>query len=140
LRAAFLRAGFGLALVLLLAGPAPGAVGSCSGGANLDRIADLQSYCKEREQLVCVRRGLRKELSQAQTNDCRRTAIAQCELRSWSPGCQPTQRQTRACLNALRSTDTLHTSEDRIAECNAKALCTAQAEPDAGTADAGVGH
>ena len=129
-----------MALVLLLAAPGPGAVGSCSGGTNLDRVADLESYCKEREQLVCVRRGLRKELSQGQTNDCRRTAIAQCELRSWSPGCQPTQRQARACLNALRSTDTLHTSEDRIAECKAKALCTAHAAPDAGTSDAGVGH
>lgn len=135
-----LRALAGIALLLLLAGPAPGAVGSCSGGANLDRVADLETYCKERDQLVCVRRGLRRELTTAQTNDCRRTAIQQCGLRSWSPGCMPTERQAQACLNALRSLDTLQTQEDQIAECNKKALCTAPIVRDAGSADAGVGR
>jgi hypothetical protein len=135
-----LRALAGCALVLLLGGPAPGADGACSGGPNLDRAADLETYCKQRDQLVCVRRGLRKELTLGQTNDCRRTAIQQCELRSWSPGCMPTERQTRACLNALRSLDTLQTHEDQIAECNRKVLCTAPIVRDAGSADGGVGR
>lgn len=139
-RAALLQACAGLMLLLGLAAPTPGAVGSCGGDRSLDELANLDRYCKEREQLVCVRRGLRKEISLAKTNDCRRTAIKQCELRSWSPGCAPTQRQTRACLNALRSIDTLQTPEDQISECNARALCTAHAVPDAGAADAGVGR
>lgn len=137
-----LRAGVAAGLLLLLGGPTPGAVGSC-GGANLDRAADLASYCKERDQLVCVRRQLRKEISIAASNDCRRQAIAQCEMRSWAPGCQPTVRQTRACLNALRSLDTLQTKENQIAECKVSALCSGGAATtprDAGSRDAGLGQ
>jgi hypothetical protein len=140
-RAGLLRVCAGVALVFALAAPTPGAVRSCNGEGSLDQAANLVTYCKEREQLVCVRRGLRKKSSLATTNDCRRAAIQQCELRSWSPGCMPTQRQTRACLNALRSLDTLQTPEDKIPECNAQALCTAHAAAkDAGVGAAGVGH
>jgi hypothetical protein len=134
-------------LVLLLGGPTPGAVGSCTGEGKLDAFADLASFCKESEQLKCVRRALRKELTTQQRDDCRRAAITDCEQRSWAPGCHPTERQARACLNALRSLDTLSTKEKDIAECNQRALCTAQPAPrtvDAGAAadagTAGAGH
>jgi hypothetical protein len=118
------RAAVGAALFLLLGGPTPGAVGSC-GSDDLDRPADFQSYCLEREQLICVRRGMRREISKGQEQDCRWDAIDFCEaVNDWSPRCQPTERVTRACLNALRSLDTLHTPEDDLEECDDDALCT----------------
>jgi hypothetical protein len=118
-------------LFALLCGPTPGAVGPC-GGDELDREADLDSYCAEREQLVCVRQALRREITIAERDECRRQAIEDCRNRSWAPRCQPTERQTRACLNALRSTDTLDTPEDELEECQNKALCTAELRVDAG--------
>ena len=111
-------------LFLVLGGPTPGAVGSC-GSDELDRPADFQSYCLEREQLICVRRGMRREISIAEQHDCRWDAIDFCEAVSdWSPRCQPSERITRACLNALRSLDTLETPEDELEECDDEALCT----------------
>ena len=125
------RALAGVLLFLVLAGPTPGAVGSC-GGDELDREADLDSYCAEREQLVCVRQALRREITSGQRDDCRRTAIVDCRNRSWAPRCQPTERQTQACLNALRSLDTLNTPDDELEECQTEALCTTERRDDAG--------
>lgn len=125
-----LRAGCALGLLTLLGGPTPGAVGAC-GGDELDEPADLQAYCTERDQLVCVRRSLRGELSHAERDDCRRLAIAQCQDRFWLPECEPTRREARACLNALRSFDTLETREDEIEECSPSELCGIHV-PDAG--------
>jgi hypothetical protein len=124
------RALAGALLFVVLAGPTPGAVGSC-GGDELDREADLDSYCAEREQLVCVRQALRREITSGQRDDCRRAAIAACRNRSWAPRCQPTERQTQACLNALRSLDTLNTPDDELEECQTDALCTAERRDDA---------
>jgi hypothetical protein len=126
-----IRAGCAAGLLGLLGGPTPGAVGAC-GGDDLDEPADLQDYCTERDQLVCVRRSLRGELSHAERDDCRRLAIAQCQDRFWLPQCQPTRREARACLNALRSLDTLDTREDEIEECSPSKLCGIHV-PDAGT-------
>jgi hypothetical protein len=134
-----LRALAALGLVLLLAAPTPGAVGSCGSGGELTRFADLQPFCKQSEQLKCVRRALRKELTDQQRDDCRRAAIMQCEQRSWAPGCHPIVRQTRACLNALSALDTLQTKERDIVECNTTALCAVATTPvpDAGMSDGG---
>jgi hypothetical protein len=110
-------------LLALLAAPTPGAVGSCDGD-ELDGFADLQGYCTEREELICVRRWRRRELTEEQRDNCRREMIALCERRFWPRECRPTERKTRACLNALRSLDTLSTPEHEIEECNAESLCT----------------
>jgi hypothetical protein len=118
-------------LFTLLCGPTPGAVGSC-GSDELAREADLESYCAQREQLVCVRQSLRREITIVERDECRRQAIMDCHNRSWAPRCQPTERQTQACLNALSSTDTLNTPEDELEECQTKALCTAEPRGDAG--------
>ena len=131
-RSSLLRAAACLAIVLALGGPTPGAVGGC-GGDELDREADLESYCSQREQLVCVRRALRREITSGERDDCRRQAIVACRNRSWAPQCSPTERQTRACLNALSSTETLQTPEDELEECQTRALCNAPAA-DAGAA------
>jgi len=127
----FVRATCAAGLLALLGGPTPGAVGAC-GSDELDEPADLQEYCAERDQLVCVRMSLRGEISHAERDDCRRLAIAQCQDRFWLADCEPTRRQARACLNALRSFDTLDTREDQIDECSLSKLCGIRV-PDAGT-------
>ena len=43
--------------------------------------------------------------------------------RAWSPAAEPSERVARACLNALRSLDTLSTPEDELEECDDEALC-----------------
>jgi hypothetical protein len=102
--------------------PTPGSVGAC-GGDSLDEPTDLRSYCEEREQLVCVRRFLRKEITERERDACRWDAIDACALRRFTPECQPTQRQAQTCLNALSSFDTLQTRESELPECNTRALC-----------------
>ena len=123
-----------LGLALLLAAPTPGAVGSC-GPDDLSGPADLVSYCTEREELICVRRAERGEFTPFERDECRRAEIARCERRSWAPGCSPTARQARACLNALRARSTLDTPEAELEECQRQALCTAR-QP---VSDAGLG-
>jgi hypothetical protein len=128
------RAALCVGLFAVLAGPTPGAVGSC-GGDELDRPADFESYCLERGQLVCVRRGLRREIPLVEEHACRREAIAFCEsVSDWSPRCRPTERVTSACLTALRSLDTLETPESEIEECRSEALCSAAPMPPDGGA------
>jgi hypothetical protein len=122
-------------LWLAISAPTPGSVGSCSGD-RLDRPADLSQYCQQREQLICVRRFLRKEITAAARDACRWSGIDLCAQRSFAKDCQPTQRQADACLNALASFDTLHTPDDQVADCNTKALCNV---PKAPNSDAGAG-
>jgi hypothetical protein len=136
-KAVLVRAGFGVLLMLLLGGPTPGAVGSC-GSDDLSGLADIQRYCAQREQLVCVRRNLRKEITNGERDDCRRAALKQCSSRSWAPECHPTEREARACLNALSDLDTVKTPEDEISECSTKALCTLNYQPHRGGPTAGT--
>jgi hypothetical protein len=123
-------------LLLLLGGPSPGAVGSCE---ERRRLAELRPYCEEREQLVCWRRYLRGELGggEREVNECRATAISRCQNRYWPPDCRPSERQTDACLNALRSYDTLDIPESEIAECSVETLCQATGELQADVSDGG---
>ena len=124
--------------LLFICGPAPGAVGSCE---EVRRLAEPVSYCQQREQLVCWRRYLRGELEggEREANECRRAAIAQCQYRYWAPDCQPTERQTRTCLNALRSYDTLNTPESEIEQCSVETLCRESGGLVRGAPDAGAG-
>jgi hypothetical protein len=122
-----LRALFAGLLLLLIAAPTPGAVGSCgSDDDGLDQTADLEAYCSERGQLICVRAYERGDLSLVARDNCRREAIAACERRTFLPGCRPTQRAANACLNALHSRSTLDQMVDEIDECTR--LCPLQNE------------
>lgn len=127
-------------LAVLLAGPTPGAVGSC-GGDDLGKTADIQSYCVAREDLVCARRRARDELTKQGETDCRYAARDVCARRWWSPECRPTEREARACLNALRSRDTLSTPDDEIDECQISVLCHARGTTpvENGAGNAGTG-
>ena len=124
-----------LALLALLASAAtPGSVGSC-GSDHLDESADFDSYCRQRAELECTRRFLRKEITATTRDDCRWKGIDVCSVSSFPSDCRPTRRVTEACLNALASFDTLKTKEQDIAECSQKLLCTASP---VSVSDAGV--
>ena len=116
------RALVALGLFLLLGGPTPGAVGDCSGDEG-NKPADLQAYCVEKNELICVRRAERNEISRSESDDCRREVIDACNRSSWAGDCRPTVRQTEACLNALYDRETLQTPEDEIEECQRASLC-----------------
>jgi hypothetical protein len=123
----------------LLCAPTPGSVGSC-GGDDQSQPADFSSYCQQREELGCVRRFLRKEITAEARDSCRWDAIDACARSSFPADCRPTRRQAQACLNALASFDTLQTAETDVAECKQKSLCNAapSQQLDAGVGDAGV--
>lgn len=121
-----------VALVALLAAPTPGAVGSCNGDG-LEGFADLESYCTEREELICVRKYYRREFTKDESDDCRLEVRELCSRRFWPAECRPTRRVAEACLNALRSRDTLQTPVEEIDECEVDTLCTIS------RADAGEG-
>lgn len=133
-----------LGFAALLAGPTPGAVGSCSGDDDaLQEPVDFERYCSEREQLVCVRRYERGEVSLEARDNCRRRVIELCAQRSFAPGCRPTRREANACLNALHSRSTLDREINELEEC--RSLCSIpleeeearsiEPEPDAGAED-----
>lgn len=123
LRARLIQLMLVLGFALLIAAPTPGAVGSC-GGDELEEEADVVSYCQEREQLVCERKRRRGELTDDGAQTCRHQVIDLCAHRFWPSECRPTQRVARACLNALKSLDTLDTKEEDIDECKAESLCS----------------
>lgn len=107
-----------LLLVPVLVGPAPGAVGGCGCGSDpLDEPVDLEAYCIEREQLVCVREFERGVGSVFDRDDCRREVIDLCSTRSFPRGCSPSKRKASACLNALHARSTLGETVNQLKEC-----------------------
>ncbi len=113
--------------------PTPGAVGSC-GESDLSGPIEFNYYCRNREELACVRRYLRKELTERERDMCRWDAYDACKRRDFPSTCHPTKRAAEACLNALRSFDTLETKEEDLEECDTDALCrvTPSEDPDGG--------
>jgi len=109
---------------MAIAAPTPGAVGSC-GRDELGQAADFSDYCEQREQLICSRSFLRKEITAEARDICRWDAIDACERRAFPADCRPTRRETEACLRALASLVTLQTPESEISECSRSALCKA---------------
>ena len=71
---------------LAIAAPTPGAVGSC-GRDDLAEPADFSSYCEEREQLICTRKYLRKEITAEARDICRWDAVDACERRAFPSDC-----------------------------------------------------
>jgi hypothetical protein len=129
----WLLLGFGWCLIVA---PTPGSVGSC-GTDVLDEPTDFMSYCQKREELICTRRYLRKEITAETRDACRWDGVDACARRAFPPDCKPTRRQSEACLNALASFDTLNTPEADLPECKQKALCTATPSEQAAMPDAG---
>lgn len=113
--------------------PTPGAVGSCD-DSGLSEPVEFSYYCRNREELKCVRKFLRKEITERERDRCRWEAVDDCRRRAFPSDCHPTKRAAEACLNALRSFDTLSTKEKDLEECNTDALCraTPSEEPDGG--------
>lgn len=113
--------------------PTPGAVGSC-GESDLSAPVGFSYYCRNREELVCVRRFLRKEYTERERDTCRWDAVDACRRRDFPSTCHPTKRAAEACLNALRSFDTIDIKETELEECNSDTLCrvTPSEDPDGG--------
>lgn len=109
---------------IVLSGTTPGSVGSC-GGDELAEPTPFREYCQRREELTCVRRFLRMEITEETRDSCRWDAVDACARRSFTDSCRPTRRETDACLRALASFDTLDTQETELSECTTATLCKA---------------
>jgi len=118
--------GAALLLIGLLAGPTPGAVGSCD---QETKYADPAEFCEDRENLACQRARVR--CLSAGGTDC--VAMEQacigrvpemCAGYNFAVGCQPTERQTQNCIDQLSRIDTVHIEEvNDVPGCTPADLC-----------------
>jgi hypothetical protein len=83
---------------------------------------------------------LRKEITAEARDLCRWDAIDACDRRAFPSDCQPSRRETEACLRALSSLDTLDTQETEISECSRSALCKATPSEDQDPANSAQGE
>ncbi len=111
----------GVLLVLLLGGPTPGAVGSCSDN---DEVIGAVEWCVEKEGWICERRGAQGTYDDDEVDACLRGVEPSCQGRTWPPDCVPlTRRVAQACIDALGSIDRLGTAEGDLEECKLETLC-----------------
>jgi len=108
------RLALGVIVFVLLAGPTPGAVGSC-GEEAVD--ARAEQFCIDKKYYTCQR-----ENGFGRDPTCEREAIFDnCLGHTFPAGCSPSERQTDACINALQQPSGIPTSA--IVECQEATLC-----------------
>jgi len=95
----------GVSLFLLLGGPTPGSVGNCT---TAEQYADSVEHCQQKEAWTCARRRARGDLaSDAEEMACISRITTTCSGAAWPPGCQPTQQESDACIQAMSDGSTL---------------------------------
>lgn len=115
------RMALGVLLILVLGGPAPGSVGSCSEDAT---VADPVQFCVDRRSWSCQRREVRGELTEDERDACLAAVDAECAGTTWGSDCiPPTTRKTDACIGALSDGSRLSTPESELVECQLSTLC-----------------
>lgn len=108
-------------LFVMLGGPAPGSVGSCS---DETEIADAVQFCVDRKSWSCQRRWARGELDDAERDACLVPIEDDCRGSAWGTDCiAPTTNQTEACIGALSDPGRLSTPEADLVECQRSTLC-----------------
>lgn len=112
----------GIALVLVLGGPAPGSVGSCD---EENPFVDAVEWCVEKNGWLCQRRWARGELDDAERDMCLTQVQPMCQGATWGADCPmpPAKIQTNACVAALASVERLDEPADSIVECQLSTLC-----------------
>jgi hypothetical protein len=138
----------GISLIFFLAGPTPGAVGSCSKDDKVLDAAAIPKYCKKIALYLCAReytRSDKKDADSAKYELCAQNASS-INSTMWCPSSYECPRATKrpwdACIRALQSTTTLDKKNlAEIPECRLKRLCEASPNSsnylDAGESDAG---
>lgn len=105
----------GIALFLVLGGPAPGSVGSCG---EEDMGVSAEEWCRTKNAWICERRWARNELTDEQKAQCRAEIPALCSGATWPADCMPpTRRATEACEGALSDRDRLDEDPSSMPEC-----------------------
>jgi hypothetical protein len=113
----------GIVLVLLLGGPAPGAVGSCEDDEGSFVPAD--EWCAEKGTWTCQRRWAQGTLTNEERDACIETVRDTGPGSTWPADCTPPSRQKAdACIGALMSVDRLDEDEASIIECRTETLCS----------------
>jgi hypothetical protein len=100
----------GVAAVILLGGPAPGSIGSCS--ETEEQFMSAPQHCANTRAATCARR-LRCCLTTAPTpaeqmactntyNDCRAPIVPECRPSAWPSDCiPPTVQESEECVMAM---------------------------------------
>ena len=108
----------GVGLLVLLGGPGPGSVGSCS--ETESSFASAPQHCVNKGDAICARvraRCVRDGMPDCDANfiACRTPLPMSCRMFSWNPACSPpTQDQADACIDALLRADTLDVPDGEI--------------------------
>ncbi len=120
------RVPLGVALLLVLGGPAPGSVGNCNDGIRGEPSADPMTHCTLLGAWVCARMAGRGEITSDESAACAETKRAMCQGINWPMGCSPTQAQSDNCIRALQNAGRLSEPDPPMGfpEC---ALCTGRA-------------
>jgi hypothetical protein len=112
----------GVALFLVLGGPAPGSVGDCTSES---AVANPEEHCIQVESWICARMDARGELAAMSppmtVRQCVDTNTATCSGATWQTGCTPTRMASTHCINALQEGSRLFEPDRGFPECD---LCS----------------
>lgn len=112
---ASLRVLAGIALVIVLGGPAPGSVGACG---EEDVGVSAEQWCRTKNTWICERRWARGEITDDEKAQCRADIPGICSGATWPADCvPPTRRETESCEAALGDPTRLDESPDSMPEC-----------------------
>ena len=115
------RGALAACVFVLLGGPTPGSVGSCS---ETSAYVDPVQFCKDRKFWSCQRQWVTGAINDDQLAVCLEPIEATCAGSTWD-ACDPppTNRRGKACINALRDMDRVAIPEGDLSECQTAVLC-----------------
>lgn len=109
----------GSLLAVMIAGPTPGSVGSCSDSIT---FANAPQFCADKKYWTAQRANARGELTLEETQ-AEIASISEFCRAAVFVDCTPTQLAADACVEALKDMGRLSEASDAIPECMANALC-----------------
>lgn len=109
----------GTLLAVMIAGPTPGSVGSCSDSVT---FANAPQFCADKKYWTAQRAYARGEQTLEQTQTEINGISAFCASAVFVD-CTPTQLAADACVEALKDMGRLSEATDAIPECTADSLC-----------------
>lgn len=98
---------------VMLGGPSPGYIGSCSPSS----APDAYMFCRDRRYTECEREARAGRATPEQFMLCYDGVPAYCEMRRTWNDCIPTSAQLAGCLDALRDSSRDATPTPELPEC-----------------------
>jgi hypothetical protein len=113
-----------IVLVMVLGGPGPGSVGSCS--ETEKTFAEARQYCIYRDEAIarrvrqrCINAGMDGSVCNPPYQMVYENLEANCAAASWPLDCSPPrQAEADACIEALLDMSTLELPDDMVPGCD----------------------